>query len=198
MEDLIFELKRKLVHLSSVIYVIAYCIIKDLFSQRTSLLFLIFVLISLSFAEFLQIKFNKKIPFFHRLYRENERNGFSGSIYLVLGIVIAFSAFEFNIAITAILMMIFGDAASAIIGRLGNHKIDHLRISWEGIIAEFIFDVAVGFIFLNNVPAILIMAFSATIVEVLLKPVDDNLAVPVVAGFAGQSLLMILRIFGLA
>jgi dolichol kinase len=37
------------------------------------------------------------------------------------------------------------------------------------------------------------MALTATFVETVLKPVDDNLAVPVVAGFAGQALMVILR-----
>lgn len=198
MEDLIFEIKRKLVHVSSVIYILLYCIIKEEFSQRTAILSLILILIILSLIEFIKMRFNKKIPFFHKLYRENEKNNFSGSIFLVIGIIVAFSAFEFNIAITAIIMMIFGDTASAIVGRIGNHRIGHINVSVDSMIAEFFVDIAIGFIFLNNFPIILIMAFTATAVEILLKPVDDNLAVPVVAGFAGQALLMIMRIFNLA
>ncbi len=192
MDNLVFEIKRKLVHISSIFYIIIYCLIKEFFSQSAAILVLVFILICLSFLEFLKMKFNKKIPFFHHLYRENERNTISGSIYLILGVIIAFSAFEFNIAVTAILMMIFGDTASAIIGKFGSHKIDHLRCSWEGIVAELVVDLAVGFIFLNNIIVILFMAIIATIVETLLKPVDDNLAIPVVAGFAGQALMMIL------
>ena len=92
-------------------------------------------------------------------------------------------------------MMIFGDTASAIIGKFGNHKLKHLNCSWEGILSEFLVDIAVGFIFLNSIPIILIMALTATFIEVVLKAVDDNLAIPVVAGFAGQSLMIILRVF---
>ena len=192
MDNLVLEIKRKLVHISSVFYIIIYCLIKEFFSQQAAILSLVFILICLSFLEFLRMKFNKEIPFFHQLYRENERDTVSGSIYRLIGIIIAFSAFEFNIAVTAILMMIFGDTASAIIGRLGKHKIDHLSRSWEGIAAEFIVDLVVGFILLNNVAIIIFMALIATITETLLKPIDDNLAIPIVAGFAGQALMMLL------
>jgi dolichol kinase len=194
MDNLAFEIKRKLIHISSVVYILIYYFFEKFFSQKAALLTLSFILICFSFLEFLKMKYNYKIPFFHRFFRENEKDAFSGSIFLVIGVIIAFAIFEFNIAVTAILMMIFGDTASAIIGRCGNHKIRHLGVSWEGILSEFLVDLAVGFIFLNNIPIVLIMALTATFVEIALKPVDDNLAVPVVAGFAGQSLMIILRI----
>src|SRR5208283_2346613 len=188
MIDFLFELKRKLVHITSVIYIVLYYFISKYFSQRSAILFLIFILIMFCFFEFLRIRYERKIPFFHQFFRNNEKDTLSGSIYLLIGIIIAFSVFEFDIAVTAILMMIFGDTISALIGRMGNHVIHHLKVSWEGIISEFVVDIAVGFIFLNNVLIILIMALVATIVETLLKSIDDNLAIPVVAGFAGQSL----------
>jgi dolichol kinase len=195
MENLAFEIKRKLIHISSVVYILIYYLFEKTFSPEAALMTLVFLLICLSFLEFLKVKYNKKIPFFHKLYRENEKYTFSGSIYLLIGVIIAFGVFEFNIAVTAILMMIFGDTASAIIGKFGNHKLKHLNCSWEGILSEFLVDIAVGFIFLNSIPIILIMALTATFIEVVLKAVDDNLAIPVVAGFAGQSLMIILRVF---
>ena len=159
MDNLVLEIKRKLVHISSIFYIIIYCLIKEFFSQSAAILVLVFILICLSFLEFLKMKFNKKIPFFHHLYRENERNTISGSIYLILGVIIAFSAFGLPVIALARIPVV---------------------------------DLAVGFIFLNNIIVILFMAIIATIVETLLKPVDDNLAIPVVAGFAGQALMMIL------
>jgi len=193
MEDLIFEIKRKLVHLSSVIYILIYYLVETYFSQKTALLTLVFILIFLSFMEFLKLKYNRQIPIFHLIYRDSEKNTLSGSIYLTIGVIIAFAIFDFNIAVTAILMMIVGDTASAIMGKIGNHKIDGYRASWEGVISEFLVDIAIGFIFLNNIPIIFIMALTATFVETVLKPVDDNLAVPIVAGFAGQALMIILK-----
>ncbi len=197
MEDIIFELKRKLIHISSAVYILIYYFIEKFFSQKTALLTLSFILVALAFLEFLKTRYHKKIPFFHHLYRESEAHSISGSIYLIIGVTIAFAVFEFNIAVTAILMMIFGDTASALIGRHGNHRIKRLGLSWEGIISEFLVDIAVGFIFLNNILLILTMALTATIVETALKPVDDNLGIPIAAGFAGQSLMIILRVLGL-
>jgi phytol kinase len=191
--DLIFEIKRKLVHLSSAIYILVYYFIETYFSQRTALLTLIFILIIFSFLEFLKLKYHRQIPFFHHIYRDNEMNSLSGSIYLLIGVIIAFAIFDFNIAVTAILMMIIGDSASAIMGKIGNHKLDGLRASWEGVISEFVIDFALGFIFLNSILIIFIMALTATFVETTLKPVDDNLAIPVVSGFVGQALMIILR-----
>ncbi len=195
MEDFIFELKRKLVHVLSIVYIIVYSLLNELFSKRTALLTLVLILIILSFLEFLQMRYNRKIPIFHQFYRENERDSFSGSIYLLIGTIIAFAVFDFNIAVTAILMMFLGDTASALVGRLGKHRVDGIKVSVEGIIAEFLVNLAVGFIFLNSIPIIFIMALTATIAEVLLTPIDDNLAVPIVAGFAGQALLSLMNIF---
>lgn len=191
--NLIFEIKRKLVHLSSAIYILIYYLINTYFSQRTALLTLVFILIIFSFLEFLKLKYHRQIPFFHQIYRDNEMNSLSGSIYLLIGVIIAFAIFDFNIAVTAILMMIIGDSASAIMGRIGKHKLDGLRASWEGVISEFLIDIALGFIFLNNIPIIFVMALTATFVETTLKPVDDNLAIPVVAGFVGQALMIIIK-----
>ena len=195
MEDFIFILKRKIFHIFTVIYIMLYYLLDKYFGQRDALFSLILILIFLAFLEFLQMKYRFRIPFFSQLYRENEKKTFSGSIYLLVGMIISFAVFDFPIAAAASLMMIFGDSASALVGRLGNHRMDHIKVSWEGIIAEFAVDIAAGFIFLNNIPVILAMAFCATTVETLLVSVDDNLAVPLVAGFAGQSLLFLMRIF---
>ena len=196
MEDLIFEVKRKLVHISSVIYIFIYYIVNKLFDQQAALLTLAFILIVLAFFEFLKMKFNKQIPFFHHLYRDNEKGTISGSVYLLMGITLSLAIFDFKIAVTSSLMMIFGDSVSAVVGRLG-HKIDGLKTSWEGALSEFVIDMAVGFIFLTNIPIILIMAATATFVEIALKPIDDNLAVPLVSGFAGQAMMIILRVLSL-
>jgi len=194
MSDLIFELKRKLVHLASAVYIFIYYFAEKIFSQRTALFILAFILVGLAFLEFVKTRYHKKIPIFHHFYRENEAHTISGSIYLLIGVIISFSVFDFPIAVTAILMMIFGDTASALIGRQGNHKLKCLNVSWEGIIAEFLVDVAVGFIFLDNIVIILAMAITATFVEIALKPVDDNLGIPVSAGFIGQALMILSRI----
>lgn len=192
-----FEIKRKIVHAFSIIYIVIYYYVSQYFSHRAALLCLIFIFILLLFMEFIKIRYQMRIPIFQPIYREKEKYKISGSIYLILGTIIAFAVFDFEIAVTALLMMIFGDIASTIIGiSLGKHWIRNIPgVSWEGIIAEFIVDIAIGFIFLKNPIVILAMAFTATFIEAVLNYSNDNLAVPILSGFAGQSALIFLKIF---
>lgn len=198
-KKLSFEIKRKIFHLFSLFYIIIYYYVARYFSHRAGLLCLMFILILLLFIEYIKIKYRKKVPIFHPLYRENERNSLSGSIYLTVGVIIAFAVFDFEIAVTAILMMIFGDIAAALIGiRFGKSWIKNLpKASWEGVIAEFLVNIIVGFIFLHNIIIILAMALTATFIGTIMTSSDDNLTVPTLAGFAGQSTLIFLRIFNL-
>ncbi len=194
-----FEIKRKIFHFFSISYIFIYYYISKYFSHRAALLCLVFILILLLFIEFVKIKYQKKVPLFHPLYREKEKNSLSGSIYLIIGVIIAFAIYDFEIAVVALLMMIFGDMAATLIGiRFGKHWLKYISgKSWEGIIAQFIVNMIVGFLFLKILIIVLAMAFVATLIGTILTSSDDNLAVPALAGFAGQATLIFLRISGL-
>lgn len=194
-----FEIKRKIFHFFSLIYILIYFYISKYFSPRAALLTLTFILILLFFIEFIKIKYDRSVPFFQFLYRKREKNNLSGSIFLLLGVIIAFAVFDFEIAVVAILMMIFGDMTAAIVGlTFGKHWLKNIpRASWEGIIAEFIVNLIVGIIFLPYFLVVLIMALTATFIETVLISSDDNLAVPVLAGFAGKASLVFFRIIGI-
>jgi len=197
---MLFEIKRKSVHLLSLMLIFIYYLVKQYFSHRTAILSLVAIFIALSFLEFIRIKLKKEIPLFKPLYRDWEKDKIPSSIYLILGVIIAFSAFEFEIAVAALLMMIFGDFSAALFGMgLGKHYIKSLHeTSWEGIGIEFVVNLLVGLVLLNNFVVIIVMASIATFAESVLTSVDDNLSVPVLAGFAGQVTIMMLRILGLA
>jgi len=198
-ERLSFEIKRKIIHSFSVVYILIYYYVAKYFSHKTALLCLLFIFILLLFIEFVKIRYRKKIPLFEPIYREKEKYRISGSVYLVLGVIITFSVFDFEIAVVSLLMMIFGDMAATLVGMsLGKHWTRNIPgVAWEGIIAEFIVDVLVGFLFLKNAIAILAMALTATFIEAVLNSTDDNLAVPALSGFAGQSVLIFLKLFRL-
>ena len=199
-KKLAFEIKRKILHAFSLLYILIYFFVNKYFSHRTALLSLTFIFILLLFIEFVKIKYKKQVPLFHPFYREKEKNGLSGSIYLIIATIIVFAVFEFNIAVTALLMIIFGDMTAALVGLgFGKHWIKNIpRASWEGVIAEFVVNIIVGLLFLEHFIVVLIMASTATFIETVLTSSDDNMAVPLLAGFAGQSTLMFLRIMGLA
>jgi dolichol kinase len=94
--------------------------------------------------------------------------------------------------------------------RFGKHWIKQLKKkAWEGVIAELVVDLIVGFLLLRTSlwwlkgvgfgqplwPAIIVMALTATFVETIISKLDDNLLIPVFAGFNGQIVLMIIGYF---
>jgi len=197
--DIKFELRRKIFHFLSLIYILIYIYINQYFSHRAALLTLMFIFIILLFIEFIKIKYNRKVPLFQKLYRKRENDHLSGSTYLILGAIIAFAVFDFEIAVTALLMVVFGDITSCLIGlTLGKHWIKNLsHVSWEGVIAEFFVNMIIGLLFLKIFWIVLIMASVATFIETVLSSSDDNLAVPLLSGFAGQAALIFFRILGI-
>ena len=193
MSKLAFEAKRKLIHLLGFGYVIVYYIALKFFGHPIAILILLASLLFLISVEFFRVIEHKKIPIFHVLWRAKEENSLGGQVYYLIGLIIALSIFEFPIAITVILMTIFGDMAAAIFGiAFGKHWIKSLpETAWEGIIAEFAVDVIIGYLIIGNWIIIIPMAAMATFVETVFPHVDDNLAIPTFAGFIGQTLKLL-------
>jgi len=175
--DLIHELKRKAVHLTSIIIVMVYLA----FGQQTILLLLTAYLIAILEIEYFRIEWGMKLPLVHSL------------------LIIAISVFPEEIASAAILMTTFGDASAAIFGKaFGRTWIPGLKDrAVEGCAAEFIVDVVIGAIFLSNWLVVFVMAGTATVVETLANKMDDNLLIPIFSGFNGYLVLLILPYFNL-
>jgi len=194
MGKIIFELKRKIFHLFMLIPVLIYFFIMKYFTQQIALLFLVFSLLILIAIEFLRIKQKARLPFFHILYREKEKNKLAGHIYFLLGAIIVFSVFDFKIAFVGLLMAVFGDLSASVVGiTIGTHHIKKIpNKTWEGVIAEFVVDLIIVAIFLQNIIIILVMALTATFVETVFTHADDNMMIPLFAGFTGQISYMLL------
>ena len=141
--------------------------------------------------EYFRVLKKKKIPLFDIFWRKSEKGKLAGYVYFAIGAIIAFSVFDFNIAVAVLLMTTFGDMAAAIFGiTFGRHWIKSLPdTAWEGIIAEFVVDVIIGLIFLSNWWIILAVAGTATFVETVFTHVDDNLSIPLFSGFVAQILV---------
>jgi len=127
-----------------------------------------------------------------------------GDVFFLLGAILVLAIFDPKIAIAAILMTTFGDLAAALEGKkFGKHKFVKNK-SWEGTIAELIVNIAIGMIIFlyfdcqcNFYKAsiwaiILVMSLTATIVETFVSKLDDNLLIPVFAGFNGQIVALLL------
>ena len=193
MSKLTFELKRKAIHIIGLIYVLIYWLALKYFNHQTAILLLLSILLIVIIIEYFRITHKKKIPIIRFFMRAKEENTLGGQVYYILGIILALSLFEFPIAITVILMTVFGDMAAAIFGiTLGKHWIKQLNeTAWEGIIAEFIVDILIGYLILANWYIIIPMAAMATFVETIFPHVDDNLTIPIFAGFIGQALKLL-------
>jgi len=189
-----FELKRKLFHLTSLLYILVFYLMNKYFNKQIALLSLIFIFIFFITLEFFRINRKKKIPLFSILFRTKEKDKLAGNVYFTIGAIIAFAVFDFRIAVAALLMTTLGDMAAALFGiQFGKHWIKSIpHTAWEGIIAEFAVDVLIGFLILSNWWVILAMALTATFVETVFTHVDDNLAIPISSGFIGQVLLLLM------
>lgn len=194
MTNLKFEIKRKLFHLSAILYVPLYYFLNLYYSKTAAITSLLIILIFFITIEYFRLKHKKKIPIFHILYRKKENNKISANIYFAIAAILSFAFLDFSIASTVILMTTFGDMAAAIIGiKFGKHWLkDFPDRAWEGVIAEFLTDFIIVILVLNNLQLAIMMAFVATLVETTLnKFMDDNLSIPLFAGITGQTLKLL-------
>lgn len=192
--DIVFELKRKAIHIFAFLYIGIYYLFFKLYGHEGGVLALVGVLVLFLIIDYFRIVRKVKIGLFDIFWRDSERDKLGGNVYFVLGAIVAFAVFDFNIAIAVMLMAIFGDMAAALIGiKWGKNWIVGLKSrAWEGVIAELVVNLIIGFLLLNNIFVILGIAITATFVETVFEYVDDNLSIPVVAGFVGQVLLNVL------
>ena len=158
MSSLDFEIKRKSVHLVSLTYLFLFTFVEFYFNYKIAIYFLTFLLIIHFFYEEIRLrkarnffekyfkKYTTKLNQFHRLH---EQNSMSGSFYMLLGIVISLSIFNYNIAIAVILMAIFGDLFAALVGKKFG-KTKFLSKTLEGTTAGFLVNLIIAFIFLRG------------------------------------------------
>ncbi|MBW6462297.1 MAG: SEC59/DGK1/VTE5 family protein [DPANN group archaeon] len=188
------EFFRKLIHLTSLLIVVFYYYL----GKEVTLFILVFALILFIESEYLRVEKGITIPLLHDYVRDKEQNRLAGHIFFIMGAIISISVFDMDIAVAAILMTTFGDSAATIIGRrYGKVSIPGIRNKKvEGCFAELFVNLIIGYLFIDSVIIILLMAFTATIVETLVDELDDNLIIPVFAGFYGQAIRFMLKFFG--
>lgn len=205
------ELARKFIHFLSLFVLFIYFWISDVFNADIALTILVFILILSLLLEYIRLEVSENIPLIGRLWsyvrRDKEKNSLGGEVYFLIGSIIVLAVFDLRIAVAAILMTIFGDMSAALIGRkFGKHYISFLEEkAWEGILAQFFVNIFIGifvffilpgssFLILSFWIVILVMSLTATVTETLSTKIDDNLLIPIFAGFDGYITLIILNI----
>ncbi|MBI2541980.1 CTP--2,3-di-O-geranylgeranyl-sn-glycero-1-phosphate cytidyltransferase [Candidatus Woesearchaeota archaeon] len=192
---LFHEIGRKIIHITILFVLGAYFLIQEsltgagytaALAKQVALLFLVALLIIFLILEYLRLELGWRMPFFSQFIRPKEQNRMYGVIYFLSATVISLAVFDHKIALAALLMTTFGDMAAALIGKRYGNTLIYRNKTWAGFLAELGVNLAVGFFVLNNIYVIIGMASIATVVETLVDELDDNLLIPLFAGFAGQ------------
>lgn len=193
MADLRKEVLRKTIHLFELPVVFGYVWVLNNYSQKTAILAVTFLLLIVIKIEYFRINFQGKFKhdFFDfvtkSILRKHERDNLVGSTFFIIATIISFSAFQYKIALAAMLMTVFGDLVASLTGSAYGKKKIFKEKSYVGTGCGLIANIIVGVvIFPQQLFLALIMAGTASFVEMINHKLDDNLTVPLFAGFIGE------------
>jgi dolichol kinase len=172
------EMWRQLIHASGVFIVLLSYYLPTKLLITLCIAILVFVVLMFRLDRY------HHIPFFSTIFRlakrEEDEIGFA---YFFIGIIITLYFFQFNMAIAnaAILILLFGDSASTLIGRRygKNNWPFKTHKTIEGSLAFLM----VGFLMaLTLIPPLIAFlgAFAGSLTEAY-SPIDDNIPIPLVA-----------------
>lgn len=194
--SLVRELVRKVFHLSGIFIVVGYTLLLNYTSQRMAMLAVTALLLMLLEIEYIRLEHKPRIAeAIQGFLRHHEKTRLSSAVFLVIACIIAFATFDYWVAFLAVSMAVFGDLACALVGKFFGRTKIYRNKTIVGTCAGFVMNMLVGVLTLPNFLILFApMAFIASFVEVFTRKMDDNLTVPLFAGFAGQ---MIIYYFGL-
>lgn len=189
--SLMWEFIRKIMHLSGLLIIILHTALLNHFSDRIAIMVLTGILILLLELERIRLDHRPKLmKVVSGIFRPCETNHVSGAAFFIISTIITFSAFEYWIALVAMFMTVFGDMFAALFGRAFGKKRIYRHKTWVGTFSALFANLLVGIFFIPQFPAVYVpMAIVATLVELLTHKLDDNLTVPLFAGFVGQMIV---------
>lgn len=179
------EIKRKIFHLFTLIYIVIYWFTTARF-VLIALGIVIFVVIAVEIIRMRNAKFNQWLfDTLGNAFRGHEKHQVSGLAFTLSGSFFTILLFfgNKNIVMASFMYMAFGDTFAALIGRaFGKHKITKDK-TLEGSIACFFVCLFCGLFFLNW-PLAIFGAFIATVIELVPWPLNDNFWMPLVSSGA--------------
>ena len=114
--------------------------------------------------------------------RRHEEKELLGSTYLAISCLLSALLFPKPIAVAVMGYLILGDGIAGLIGKnWGRHGLA-FRKTIEGTSAGFLANLLVGVLVFGEAGPVLIGALVASLVELMPLPLDDNFAIPIVAG----------------
>lgn len=180
------ELSRKAIHFSS-LAIPAGIYFLPLRVSRPLLLALALATLSADVIR-LHVPLVRKVFYFAfgRLLRDHERFNLLGSTYLLLSALICVFAFPRTIAAVSVADLVVGDTMAALVGRRWG-RIRILDKTLEGSLACLGSCLLIGWIIPGHQLSwiqIGVGSVVATLFELLPIPLDDNMRIPLAAGFA--------------
>jgi dolichol kinase len=181
------EILRKLFHFMSLAYLAAYVLL----GRGRSLAALGVWIVIVAAVETLRLRRpalnDFLMRFFGGIHRESEAHKVSGVLWTAIGcwLSIAFFGGRPEVVTAALLCLAFGDTAAALVGRsLGRVQIGFFgrKKTLEGSMACLAACLLTGWACGFRGPALWLGALTATAVELLPVPVDDNLWLPFLPG----------------
>lgn len=178
------EIKRKLFHLTGMIYIVGL-----IFIPRSTYLLILAGMLAAEFAvELLRIK-NAAVrawylATFGHLLREREHSRLSGIFWMLAGVFTTVLLTDnVPIATTALLYLLLGDGVASLVGmRFGGPHWPGSAKRLSGSLACFVVCLFVGAVMLRaeyGWAVGILGATAATFIERGVVPVDDNYAIPV-------------------
>lgn len=194
--DFVNEISNKFMHILILIFTIGFFSLQAQTGKQMALLYLIGILILFFVIEYLRLDLNIHLPFLDYFIRPHEKDRLGHAVIFLAAAIICLAVYNPIIALSALLMTTFGDMAAAIFGkRFGATLIfkNKTIVGFaSGLVTNIIIALIIVFVTATNIYIILTMAFVAAIVEMVVDELDDNLLVPIIAGFVGQILIILL------
>jgi len=191
---LLKEMARKTFHVFAGLFVIfGYAYLLRFFEKEVALMFVYGLL--LAYIAFEGIRLSQ-VSWLNRflgvLLRQKEMTRPTNSINFLLAFIIIFGLVDFDIAMAAFLMLVFGDMISALMGvAFGETKLFGEK-TYVGTLSGLCVNMIVGVIVLSGSPHLFIpMALTATVVELFSINVDDNLTIPLSSAFVGYLIVLL-------
>ena len=185
------EISRKLFHLTILVVVILYY-----FSNKpTTLLWCSIFLLGFVMSDIIRVKAYYLFPLrkmADSVTRPFEKRALGAAVYFTIGALTTVFLFEKIIAIAAVTIAAAGDGMAAVTGiAFGRHKISKdSQKTVEGAIGAFLTSALLGIFFFFETPLfwpIIISIVAACVVvsvDLVELPIDDNLILSIILGFA--------------
>ncbi len=179
------ELQRKSFHLGMIIVPVAVYFLPP----TPALLGLIIATFATVAVDLMRLSDHRLRRFFLQLFRplirRHEEEHLLGSTHYMIAALLSVVVFDHEIAIAALLFLVLGDAAAAIVGKRFGKPLFWGK-SPQGSIACLVVCFALGWLLLRSPELAVIGAVTATVAEAMPSPLDDNMRVPIFSGIAMQ------------